>query len=228
LVNRKALIGEVDFLLKESADIVKSLTTIQNLKENDARVTFFKHINVVLDSAVISLMVSHKYLGSLSWWEDVHNEYTLSDRLYNHKKQFDYYDQILTNGYFIFMFNAFEHAIRLVCKGYDIKLYQDQHDRLSAMCKGLIKKLGLDNRDKFIDLITYLRNAMHNNGLFIPKGNLKDRTIIWNNTIYAFNENKLIKESKHDLWQTFIPISKEIMRTFNEIINSVPIKSIQY
>jgi hypothetical protein len=100
------------------------------------------------------LTVSHKYLGNLSWWEDIYNEYKLSTRPYDYRRQFDYFDQILTNGYFIFMFNVFEHAIRSICKAYDIKLYQGQQNSLSDMCKGLIKKLGLDNRDKFIDLIT--------------------------------------------------------------------------
>ena len=83
------MVGEVDSLLKESADYSKNLITIQKLKENDARVTFFKHLVVVLDSAAISLTVSHKYLGNLSWWEDIYNEYKLSTRPYDYRRQFE-------------------------------------------------------------------------------------------------------------------------------------------
>jgi hypothetical protein len=42
----------------------------------------------------------------------------------------------------------------------------------SPLCKGLLKKLKLLNeeKDKFVDLITSIRNSIHNNGLYVPRG----------------------------------------------------------
>ena len=225
MVDRRPLIKEVDSLLQICADDAQNLMSYQNLKQNDARVTFFKHVNVALDSATISLILAHKYLGAEDWWKDIYNEYGLSKRPYDYNREFSYFDQTVMNGYFLFIFNSFEHSLRLISKQYDNTLYQNQKNSLNALCKGMIKGLALKKRDDFIDLVTYLRNSMHNNGLFVPGGKLTGRKIVWNNTIYSFNENQPIKDSKSDMWLSFVPISKEIRTIFNEIINSNPIKS---
>lgn len=65
MVDRMPLILEIETLLHESLDYTMNLLNYQNLKENDARVTLFKHINVVLDSASTSLILANKYLGEM-------------------------------------------------------------------------------------------------------------------------------------------------------------------
>lgn len=132
------------------------------------------------------------------------------------------------NGYFLFVFNMLEHAIRLVCKGYNTPLFQQQESSFNALCKGITKDLGLKKRDTFIDLITYIRNSFHNNGLFVPSGKLKNRKIPWNNTIYFFNENQPINESKGDIWLSFVPISREVIDFFNDVINSNRVKKFRF
>jgi hypothetical protein len=186
MVDRRSLIEEVDSLLKESLDYALKLLTYQKLKENDARVTLFKHVNTILDSATTSLILAHKYLGEMSWWDNIHNEYNRSPRPYDFKRQFDYFDQIIMNCYFLFVFNSFEHSVRLICDQYNYQLFQEQKKSINALCKGITKDLGLQKRDEFIDLITYLRNSLHNNGIFVPAGKLKSRKIVWNNTIHFF------------------------------------------
>ena len=88
--------------------------------------------------------------------------------------------------------------------------------------------LRLKRRDKFIDLITWLRNSFHNNGVFIPSGELTGRKIVWNNTTYFFNENQPIKDSKGDMWLSFVPISREIMSFFKDIIQSKDVGNFGY
>lgn len=224
--DRRFLIEQVDSLIKECSNHVTNLLKYQQMKQNDARVTFFKHMNTVLDSAIISLILAHKYLGSLNL-EAIHIEYELSPRLYDYDTERKYFDQIVMNGYFLFIFNEFEHSVRLICKQYNNQLFQTQAS-INALCKGVTKDLSLKKRYKFIDLITYLRNSFHNNGLFVPGGKLKSTKIVWNNTTYFFNEYRSIKESKGDIWLSFVPISKEIITFFNEIINSFPVKNLRY
>jgi len=143
------------------------------------------------------------------------------------------------NTSLLFAFNEFEHAIRLICKQYDYDLYVDQENSINAMCKGIMKRLGCRNkRDSFIDLITYLRNSSHNNGLFVPRrkkggkilsdDELKDRNIMWNDTIFYFKKDQRIKDSKGDLWLSLVPIIKEILMMFNEIIYSERVHRITY
>lgn len=226
MANRRRLIAQTDSLLKECSENVSNLLEFQNMKQNDARVTFFKHMNNILNSTTLSLILAYKYLGR-SNLAAIHKEFFLSPRLYDYDTEMKYFDQMVMNDYFLFIFNTFEHAIRLIYREYN-KGSQKLQDNFNGICKEITKDLGLKKRDDFIDLITYLRNSFHNNGLFVPKGNQKRRSIQWNGTIYYFNENRQISESKNDMWLSFVPISKEIISFFNEIINSDKVKKLNY
>jgi hypothetical protein len=229
MVDRKPLITGLESLLDGSLVYAQNLLDYQKLKQNDARVTFFKHVNVVLDSATTSIILAHKHLGEMDWWKDAQREYNRSDnRRYDYEKQFRYYDQTVMNGYFLFIFSSFEASVRLICKQYNPQLFEEQKSSISAISKGITSDLHLKKRDKFIDLITLLRNSFHNNGIFVPGGNQLNRKIIWNNTTYFFNENQPIRESKSEMWLSFVPISSEIVDFYKDIINSVPIKKISY
>lgn len=229
MVDRRPLILEIETLLHESLDYTMNLLNYQKLKENDARVTLFKHINVVLDSASTSLILANKYLGEMDRWNDIQKDYGRSNRPYDYKRQFDYYDQTIMNGFFFFIFSSFEHSVRLICKQYNPQLFQTQKKYgISALWKGMTGDLRLKRRDKFIDLITWLRNSFHNNGVFIPSGELTGRKIVWNNTTYFFNENQPIKDSKGDMWLSFVPISREIMSFFKDIIQSKDVGNFGY
>jgi predicted metallo-beta-lactamase superfamily hydrolase len=71
MTNRTALINELESLLIECFNTIANLTTYQQIKENDARVTFFKHLVNVIDSTIVSLLVAHKYLGDENWWKKI-------------------------------------------------------------------------------------------------------------------------------------------------------------
>ena len=237
MTDRRPLIKEIEDLLQTNLEYVQNLLTIQRLMQNDARVTFFKHINIVLDSASTSLILAHKYLDPHGqWWNDIQMEYNRSRRsiysafpLVRHKMQLKYFDQTVMNGFFFFIFSSFEHSSRLICKQYNLQLFQTQKKYgISALWKGMTIDLCLKKRDKFIDLITCLRNSFHNNGVFIPSGGVTSRKIVWNNTTYTFNENQPIKDSKRDMWLSFVPISREITNFFESIISSDPVKKFSY
>ncbi|MFY9795928.1 MAG: hypothetical protein WAJ93_09580, partial [Candidatus Nitrosopolaris sp.] len=64
------------------------------------------------------------------------------------------------------------------------------------------------------------------NGLYVPRGSTKNKRIVWNNTIFGFDEDKPIKIK--DLWLNLIPISREVYKIFSNIINTDEIKRIGY
>jgi hypothetical protein len=225
MTNRIALINELESLLSECFDTIANLTTYQQIKENDARVTFFKHLVNVIDSTIVSLLVAHKYLGDENWWKEIQKEYNLSARRIPFVREFAYYDQVVTNSFFHLMFSSFESSIRLIVKRYDSNLYNSQRD-FNPLSKGLISKLKLGNKDKFIDLISSIRNSIHNNGLYVPMGSIKNKKIVWNNVMFHFDENKPI--AIKDLWSSLIPILREVYSIFSGIINSDEIKKIMY
>jgi hypothetical protein len=119
MTNRTALINDLESLLSECFNTIADLTTYQQIKENDARVTFFKHLVNVIDSTIVSLLVAHKIMGDENWWKEVQKEYNLSARPIPFIREFDYYDQVVTNSFFLLMFSSFESSIRLIVKRYD-------------------------------------------------------------------------------------------------------------
>jgi hypothetical protein len=227
VTNRTALINDLESLLSKNFKTIHNLTTYQRLNQNDARVTFFKHLVNVIDSTILFLIVGHKYLGDEDWWKIIQQEYSLSSRPIPFYTEFDYYDQQVTISYFHLIFSSFESSIRLIAKTYDYTLYESQRD-FSPLCKGLLKKLKMLSKEKnrFADLITSIRNSIHNNGLYVPRSIEKPKPIVWNNTRFHFDENKpiIIK----DIWSHLIPISNEIYGTFNDVINSPEIQRIRY
>jgi hypothetical protein len=229
-MKRIELINQLEFLLRECFKNIDILIGPEHIKENDARVTFFKHLVNVIDSTILFLVVSHKHLSNENWWKDIQKEYNLSTRRISFNKEFDYYDQVVTFSFLILVFSSFESSIRLITKQYDATLYQSQKDYgFNSLCKELMRKLKLltKENDKFIDLFVLLRNSIHNNGAYMPlKSPKKPREIKWNNTVFRFVENELI--SPPQLWPNLISFSKVICKIFTDIINSSEIKKIGY
>jgi hypothetical protein len=113
VINRNSLINELETLLGECFSTIDNLPKYQQVNENDARVTFFKHLVNVIDSTILFLTVAHKYLGDEKWWKTIQQEYNLSRRPITFDREFDYYDQQITISYFHLIFSSFESSIRL-------------------------------------------------------------------------------------------------------------------
>jgi hypothetical protein len=185
MTDRIIVINELESLVQQCFSTLDDLLSIQKFSENDARVTFFKHIVNVIDSSIIFLVTAHRHYGDESWWNDTQRIYNLSKRRIPFDREFDYCDQMISMSYFFFLFSYFEHSLRRIIQVYNPELYNSQSD-ISPLLKGIIKKLELDNKDQFIDLITLIRNSIHNNGLFIPRKTSSNRKIIWKGIPFLF------------------------------------------
>jgi hypothetical protein len=86
----------------------------------------------------------------------------------------------------------------LICAKYNNKLFQEQEKSFNGSCKEITKDLGLKKRDKFIDLIVYLRNAFHNNGLFVPGGSLKDTECPLSMPVHYYHTMDLLSTPDYD------------------------------
>jgi hypothetical protein len=77
---------DIDSLVDKCSGIINDLVEIQELQQNDARLTFFKHLHNIFDAAIISLVTVDKFLDDANL-DKIHREYSLSPRLYNHDKE---------------------------------------------------------------------------------------------------------------------------------------------
>ncbi len=62
MMKRITLINELESLLKECFKTIDNLRGSQQIKENDARATFFKHLVNVINPTLFFLIMSQKYL----------------------------------------------------------------------------------------------------------------------------------------------------------------------
>lgn len=241
MMERIGLINDLESLLQECFKTIDNLRGPQQIKENDARVAFFKHLVNVINSTLLFLIMSKKYFVNYDnstnecWWKGIQKEYNLSNRRFDFDRQRLYYDQVVTYSFLILIFSSFESSIRLITKQYDPTLYQSNESKgysFNSLCQKLMRKLKLKSKTrkengKFIDLIVLFRNSIHNNGAYMPrKTTKKPREIEWNNTVFRFVENELI--SQPQLWSNLISFSKEIRKIFTDIINSPEIKKISF
>ena len=80
----------------------------------------------MIDSSILFLTTSHRYFGDESWWNETQRIYNLSKRPISYDSEFDYYDQMISQPYFLFLFSSFEHSIRQITQVYNVKLYNSQ------------------------------------------------------------------------------------------------------
>jgi hypothetical protein len=106
MISRITLINDLESFLKQYFRTINDLLVIQHIQQTDARVTFFKHLVNIVDSTILFLILSHKYLGSEDWWIQTQKDHSLSTRPIPFYTEFDYYDQIVTNSYFFFVFSS--------------------------------------------------------------------------------------------------------------------------
>jgi len=103
MTDRTALINDLESLLNDNFNTIDNLRCYQRISENDARVTFFKHLVNVIDSTILFLVVAHEYLGNEDWWKEVQRNYSLSIRPITFDREFHYYDQLVTISFFQFI-----------------------------------------------------------------------------------------------------------------------------
>ncbi len=89
MVNRITLVKDLESFLKQCVSTINDLHKIQHIRQTDARVTFFKHLVNVVDPTILSLILSHKYLGNEDWWIQMQKDYNLSARPIPFDREFE-------------------------------------------------------------------------------------------------------------------------------------------
>lgn len=235
-VFKRDIIENLEGLFQHCFIKEQNLLGIQKLKQNDARLTFYKHYLIILDAAIHILILTDKYAKDpedLNNWKEIHREYNIEERFFsrkellNYKATLNYMDQSIGLSYFGSIFNIFEHSFRIVSENYDPLLYSEQEHSIDSLFTGILSKLKLNDKEKchFINIVTRLRNSNHNNGVFIsPKD--KSSKYTWKNTTYEFSHGKPIDIS--DIWIHYIKFTKEFIKIFDDLIGLPDIQKKSY
>jgi hypothetical protein len=101
VVDEVEIINELENRFQHCYTNEQILLNDQKLKQNDARVTFYKHYVTALDASIRLLILTNrfaKYDEDMKFWRDIELEYSIQERLFdtdskkNYKRKIDYMD----------------------------------------------------------------------------------------------------------------------------------------
>lgn len=208
---------------------------ISSKLQNDIRVTFYKHMMNVLDSSIHLVVFSDTHLFTESWWSETLHKYGIRRRLFaieeirDREIGIDYLDQHIVFSYFMFVYSAFEHSLRVICKHIYPNIYafktpygEERIRDFKTQFEMLARELKFmdNNLQNFIEIVVKFRNSIHNNGVYVnEKGN--SPTFPWNEEMYEFKNGISIRVNSNDLWSDYVQFTDELIRVFGEIVNKL-------
>lgn len=209
-------------------------------KQNDVRVTFFKHMINTINSSIHLIIFSDTVLFTDEWWSKSLSTYKIQQRHFGHtiietrNKEIEYIDQHLTFSFFIFTFHTLESSFKMMCKHCfpsDYYMNGKNDDKGVHNFRNLFERvmcnlnLWDDDLKSFIEVVVKFRNSLHNNGVFInDKGN-SPPPLTWENNTYSFTHGQpILIDSNSDLWNEYLRFTRKFISVFEKIIKSPEIQ----
>ena len=213
MVDRENLIRILDNLLQALFKKERFLLDEINLKQNDTRVTFYKHMMNTIDSTIHLIIFTHRYLPEGHWWTSTHNEYKLSKRLFangleeNYIQEFKYIDEHIAFSYYHAIFHSFEASIRFLSLNYLSNYYlkgkrgEKIPPGFRNLFESFLSKVDLWNEENknFIEIVVKFRNSIHINGIYHSPTETshslysENPSYHWKNKDYSFIHGKQIR-----------------------------------
>lgn len=213
-------------------------------KQNDARVTFHKHLINTLNSSIHFMIFSDTTLLTEDWWSKKLPKYKINKRVFSTSPQesrqieVGYIDRYLLFSYFNFIFHTFESSFRIICENcfkvesYIIKENGERKKRdIRNLCEVILKKLDLldNDRQNFLEIVVKFRNSLHNNGVFNNEKQKSPPPYKWKHNSYVFNHGEQITlEDNSDLWTEYFRFTRELISIFTEVINHPTVKKYRF
>lgn len=214
-------------------------------KQNDARVTFHKHLISTLNSTIHLMIFSDTTLSTEDWWAKKLPKYKINKRIFStstlESRQIEkrYIDRYLQFSFFNSVFQTFESSFRIICEkcfrdeNYISKENGEKNKRdIKDLCEVILRKLDLLDKDRenFLEIVIHFKNSLHNNGVYISENQKSTPTTYrWKHNSYLFSHSKQIKlESNSDLWTEYIKFTRELISIFTEVIDHPTVKKYRF
>jgi len=201
---------------------IKLLKENQKLKENDARLVFFRKISQINDMTKLSYDLYKEYLLTHKWWKDRFPNHIISNK--NKQNLCNSYDQHIRTAFILDNFSAFESSVRIIAQSYNSKEYKKLQYSFDKLVYWFMNEMDLHGQYPVIQVFTNIRNSMHSNGLFNPF-NQENVTIKYQNKVFSFKVGNPIE---YGGWSDLFNITKIAIVTFYQIIENLKIKEIKY
>lgn len=145
------------------------------------------------------------------------------------------FDGYTATAAFHLIFSSFEGTIRSIVRHLDRVKYSQISGRFDQIYGYVLDATRLKRRySKFTNLLTTIRNTLHNNGVYSPMyrmnkctGKLiqKNKQISWRHFRFKFRVGRIVKF--HDFWNFIFCIVRTLLKLMKEIVNSSKISQIK-
>jgi len=185
----------------------------------DARFVIFRKIIQMLNGFAIGFSHIHREFINPNWFKTLYGELGTEE---NHKRLCNEFEIFLGSGLIIFLYGAIESSMRIISLKLDSKRFPNDLT-FSSLYKTLLSDLNLDQYVDLLRIWGYLRNTIHNNGVFLPL-NGKDQIIEYHNNTFKFENGK-----QHTIigWEMYAPLVDDLCEMVSSIVESKDITSIK-
>jgi hypothetical protein len=201
-----------------------------NLAEDDARLSFFGKVESLFYSMTFMSILIDKYLvkGITSgWWEKIPNQYGFEiapvDGSFEDSigRTIDRVDMTMILTYIQFLFSSLESTIRLLVRNINPIKYEQGRNSFKTLISWLLEESRVtETHSDFIEIISILRNSVHNNGVYSPTSSkATDKKIVYNGIICDFKINHKINVGVN-IWQLLFHLTDECLSIVKGIITS--------
>ena len=201
---------------------IKHLYENQKLKDEDARLVFFRKISQINDMAKLSYDLYKRYLLTHDWWRERFPNHIISKK--NKQNLCKSYDKHIRTSFILENFSAFESSIRIIVHSYNSKKYEKLQYSFDKLVNWFMNEMGLSEQYSIIQVFTNIRNSMHSNGLFNPFDQ-KDEIIKYQDKEFSFKVGKPIE---YGGWTDLFSITKIAIIVFERMIENSNIKKIKF
>jgi hypothetical protein len=183
-------------------------------EEKDGRLTLFTKLVNTTNSTLIALSTSYGYIEHVFKGVDEKDAKILGHEYFNFVKI----------GYTHALFSVIESSLRLFMRGLAPTAHNGGTGNFKPLYDDLlVNRLSSPQTDlvKLLDLFRYVRNSIHNNGVFFNSSGV-DETVKYNGKNYEFKHGQLIDFVD---WYFLLFITDELKSKLVYLVNDANIKN---
>lgn len=185
----------------------------------DARIVIFRKIIQILNGFAIGFSHIHREFINPTWFKTLYRELGTEE---NQKKLCNEFEIFLSSGLIIFLYGAIESSMRII----SLKLDSTKFPKgitFSSLHKTLLADLNLEQYVDLLRIWGYLRNTIHNNGIFLPFDG-ENQIIEYHNNTFKFENGK-----QHTIigWEMYAILVDDLCEMVSSIVESKEISSIK-
>src|SRR5215213_7119798 len=176
----------------------------QNIDTNeDARITIFSKIIIVLDSTTLYFTLHKFHLTDPAWWKNISSTKIGNSIVINPSEEVipqlvDAFDQFITVSFVQLLFSSLESSLRIFLRALDPIACDKGTAEFKRIYVHLLKILDIEKYANLLKLLRLIRNTIHNNGVYFDRRR-RDECVEYDSAIYKFEVGKLVELG--DVWQ---------------------------